>query len=874
MNKPRHYKNQKFPFGIDGLSAPLPGISYYSLSVGISLIGFFHLGYFDNIYSSFQNWFGIEETTEMMMTSAPGHDADLAVQLTSFPRISKGEYVESWLVENQEENSLTSKVYGSQISVGVSKASVGVSESIFNASAHPFTDSLGRYAFHQSRFTPEKVANPLLYLEASDKSKATDIAFMLNGMNSACNILTNDEFDNSVNDWSLFVQSGSAASLSINSSSLLSGTNAAQVDVTSASGTDWHVQLAQQTFSITSGTEYAITFDARAASNETISLQIQERAAPWDIYFNQTSINLTTTAQSFGPYTFTASSTSSNVGFLFNLGQSIGTYYLDNVQFYATSCNPVEYCNDGIDNDGDGLVDCDDPDCPSSDNDGDGVCDLYDLDDDNDGILDDVEGLGINSYDTPSVCTIPFLDFTGPVLESGVDGQVGAIYRYATVTASVDALVEIVALNNATVTVFDDEGTGFVDGFQPIVRSSSTGIVGAEMNFKFVDSGTSNLTSLINRIGGTVFDLDGDTLETMEQIKFENPTITGFDKPSFVQFSSASGEHVYSADGSFEGNEISDDPRLRVYFLYQNSNEFNVHFQQNRISGNGPRRFSIRFDECEVTDFENINLVIENGQDFDGDGVPNHLDLDSDNDGISDLNEAGHAATDANADGVIDGAAALFGINGVFDALETSADSDSLNYSYANSESTPDNTYDFFELDSDGDGCNDSDEENISDPDSDGIAGTGVPTVDGDGLVTSISYSIPTLNYWQDPGVIGCVEICDDGVDNDGDGDIDCADSDCAAFDYDGDQICDQIDLDDDNDGIPDLDECNGAFIIDGAHTVATYTSTEFSSTASGVQFDVSLVNGITFNTGVGPNLSNFSGGLLLHIMVLRHISI
>ncbi|NHM03077.1 hypothetical protein G4D72_13300, partial [Flavobacterium sp. KDG-16] len=42
--------------------------------------------------------------------------------------------------------------------------------------------------------------------------------------------------------------------------------------------------------------------------------------------------------------------------------------------------------------------------------------------------------------------------------------------------------------------------------------------------------------------------------------------------------------------------------------------------------------------------------------DFDGDGLPNYLDLDSDNDGLSDVVETSNGALDANNDGEIDGA--------------------------------------------------------------------------------------------------------------------------------------------------------------------------------------------------------------------------
>ncbi|MFK7807762.1 MAG: beta strand repeat-containing protein, partial [Saprospiraceae bacterium] len=224
-------------------------------------------------------------------------------------------------------------------------------------------------------------------------------------------------------------------------------------------------------------------------------------------------------------------------------------------------------------------------------------------------------------------------------------------------------------------------------------------------------------------------------------------------------------------------------------------------------------------------------------RDTDSDGIADVLDLDSDNDGIFDLIEAGHGEADTNDDGIIDGAAAAFGTNGLFDGVETVADNGTLNYSISDSESTPDGTYDAYELDSDADDCLDATEENISDSDNDGIAGTGVPSVDANGLVSSITYASPANNFWQNANTVS------------------------LACDTDNDNINPIVDIDDDNDGIPDVDECNGTFSLDGTHTASTYNATQFSSVASGIQYDINLINGITFNTATGPNLSNSTGG-------------
>lgn len=122
-------------------------------------------------------------------------------------------------------------------------------------------------------------------------------------------------------------------------------------------------------------------------------------------------------------------------------------------------------------------------------------------------------------------------------------------------------------------------------------------------------------------------------------------------------------------------------------------------------------------------------------QDTDGDGVPDHLDLDSDNDGIYDLVEAGHGMADVDLNGVIDGVPADQGANGLFDALETFPDSGILNYVVSDSDA--DGHIDSTELDADNDGCFDVIEAGFIDHNGDGELGNVPLTVDASGVVTS-----------------------------------------------------------------------------------------------------------------------------------------
>ncbi|KAF2332573.1 T9SS type B sorting domain-containing protein [Flavobacterium daemonense] len=131
--------------------------------------------------------------------------------------------------------------------------------------------------------------------------------------------------------------------------------------------------------------------------------------------------------------------------------------------------------------------------------------------------------------------------------------------------------------------------------------------------------------------------------------------------------------------------------------------------------------------------------------DTDNDGVPNYLDLDSDNDGIYDVAESGSNAPDTNRDGIVD--ATVFGINGLSDALETNPDSGVLKYTILDSDT--DGILNYTEIDSDNDGCNDVIEAGFTDPDFDGHLGNTPVVVNASGVVTSRTdgYTVPNGNY-------------------------------------------------------------------------------------------------------------------------------
>ncbi|RZS71219.1 T9SS type A sorting domain-containing protein [Pseudobacter ginsenosidimutans] len=243
--------------------------------------------------------------------------------------------------------------------------------------------------------------------------------------------------------------------------------------------------------------------------------------------------------------------------------------------------------------------------------------------------------------------------------------------------------------------------------------------------------------------------------------------------------------------------------------------------------------------------------------DFDGDGIPNQFDLDSDNDGITDIREA--LGTDANNDGKVDNTADSDGDgfanivdqdsnnDGVADAgqkalLRTGPDSNNDgrpdNYPYKNldRDARP-NPYD---LDSDGDGITDVREAGFPDTDNNGLsdgprgATTGWSTAidalagplalrnsdtdpagannpdyldidsDNDGIPDNIE-APPTGNYRMPMGT----DIDGDGIDDRYDNISGFGGNGITPHDLDTDGIPDYIDTDSDGDGLNDVVEGN-----------------------------------------------------------------
>ena len=221
--------------------------------------------------------------------------------------------------------------------------------------------------------------------------------------------------------------------------------------------------------------------------------------------------------------------------------------------------------------------------------------------------------------------------------------------------------------------------------------------------------------------------------------------------------------------------------------------------------------------------------------DTDGDGVVNHLDKDSDNDGLSDLSEAGGVDTngdevidnfaDANEDGLNDDTAATpladpdSDVDGIVNRLDIDSDNDGISDAIealgATTTSTisgvdtdSDGIPDYIDLDSDNDTINDITEarnstSTVTDVNNDGLVDN-FTDLDSDGLDDNAGVNVLPDTDTNADGAPDRLEL-----DSDGDGIPDAVESGPGAqlLDTDNDGISNYRDLDSDNDGIPDAIE-------------------------------------------------------------------
>ena len=348
-----------------------------------------------------------------------------------------------------------------------------------------------------------------------------------------------------------------------------------------------------------------------------------------------------------------------------------------------------------------------------TDTDGDGILDIVDLDDDNDGIPDTVEQNGDPTRDTDKDGIPDHLD-----LDSDGDG-----------------VNDVIESGNGELDVDND---GRIDGSD--TGSGANGLFdGVEVS---PESGTLDYTLLdTDKDGKPDFqdtDDDGDGIPTKDEDVVSingDPRDDDSDKdgiPNYLDIDDdGDGVNTIDEDNNNDGDFTNDD---------DDNDGIPDYLDTEDTDGDGiPDSEDLDDDNDGIPDF--IENGGDNTLDTDGDGTPDHLDLDSDGDGITDLEESGSGAADIDGDGIVDGSQAGSGSNGLFDGLETFADSGIINYDITDTDN--DGKSDFQDTDDDGDSLLTEDEDpNLDgDPKNDDEDKDGIPNYldsddDGDGIAT------------------------------------------------------------------------------------------------------------------------------------------
>ncbi|MDP3431580.1 MAG: T9SS type A sorting domain-containing protein, partial [Bacteroidota bacterium] len=170
-------------------------------------------------------------------------------------------------------------------------------------------------------------------------SSFANVSFKVQSLDG--NMIVNGEFDFGLTAWQLADYTGPDYTPGTNSASViqsggLSGENAAQIKITSINNQNWTIQLSQKptSFNLKKGNTYEISFQAKAASDRTITSAIRGNTTNTD-FFNQT-VSLTKDATSYGPYTYTCKddTVSNESGFTFSFYMAKGVLadvFLDKV---------------------------------------------------------------------------------------------------------------------------------------------------------------------------------------------------------------------------------------------------------------------------------------------------------------------------------------------------------------------------------------------------------------------------------------------------------------------------------------------------------------------------------------------------------------
>ena len=267
----------------------------------------------------------------------------------------------------------------------------------------------------------------------------------------------------------------------------------------------------------------------------------------------------------------------------------------------------------------------------TTDTDGDGVLDTCDLDDDNDGVLDTNEGC-------QALSPVPFSFLNSTFTDSGNSGGVGDQMIYHNVTTfngkQIDLQLTVISNSNAANVNANISGFTFNSSLYQIhLEGSGTSAISGTVaiQFSYLESGTSNPVDVSGIY--TWQDIDGNG----ESITFVESDLHQYQLSTDTQITVDSVNNEINFQSTHVYGPLTEE-KIWAVITTQPQSSFIVEVEKR--NGNTGYIFTSNTLNSAATPVELNQLNLTCSNDSDGDTVLDHLDLDSDNDGIPDNIEA------------------------------------------------------------------------------------------------------------------------------------------------------------------------------------------------------------------------------------------
>lgn len=222
----------------------------------------------------------------------------------------------------------------------------------------------------------------------------------------------------------------------------------------------------------------------------------------------------------------------------------------------------------------------------------------------------------------------PSLYFANPVLESGIAGADGVVYRFSNVATGVDALVSINGRSDILVNMLniDMTGSGFDAALQPQVGYNNGTAPGPadwwmEFEVRFVETGTSNPVTLIEyNVSGV--DIDGNGQYINEYLAFYRMETYSLEVNSGLALSGITetvDDSTYNIGLRFDGptgnfaNIDTAATTVMVTNRYANTDRFTFRTggRSSAASGASDRMYSLYFREFNYNSPHQIALALQ-----------------------------------------------------------------------------------------------------------------------------------------------------------------------------------------------------------------------------------------------------------------------